>query len=508
MEKEMENKNNLSLENWLWEAACSIRGEIDAPKYKDFILPLIFLKRLSDVFEDELNNLDKDKKTAKKLVGSDHSLVRFFVPEKSLWENLVKQTTSLGEYITDAMRSLARENPKLEGVIDAIDFNHSDSGQRTISDASLRKLIEILNRKRLGLKDVDTDLLGRAYEYLLRKFVEGSGQSAGEFYTPPTVAKLMSYLLDPEPGDEIYDPTCGTAGLLIKCNDRFIEKYDNKPKIKQPHYYGQEINQPTYAMAKINAFIHDMPTEIAIGDTMNRPAFKESNGGLKRFDKVLANPMWNQKFDQTVYEGDSYNRFTFGYPPYSHADWGWIQHMFSSIKENGKLSVIIDTGALSRGSGDDEANKEKVIRKAFIEKDLIEAVILLPDNLFYSTSSAGTIIIINKNKKHKNEVLLINSSKLCEKGRPKNFLRDEDITFLTQIYTNWKEEKNISKVLKLNDLQNADYSLSPSRFVIQDAAENLPPIEELIIELKKLETERFQIDKELNGILKELGFQK
>ncbi len=506
-EKDTSSNNGGSLENWLWEAACSIRGEIDASKYKEFILPLIFLKRLSDVFEDELSNLNKDRKIAKKLADTDHSLVRFFVPEKALWDNITRQTTGLGEYITDAMRLLARENPRLEGVVDAIDFNQSTSGQRTISDTSLRKLVEILNRKRLGLKDVDTDLLGRAYEYLLRKFAEGSGQSAGEFYTPPTVAKLMSCLIDPQPGDEIYDPTCGTAGLLVKCNDRFIEKYDNKPKIKQPKYYGQEINPPTYAMAKINAFMHDMPAEITIGDTMNRPAFKEANGGLKKFDKVLANPMWNQKFDQTVYEGDPYNRFALGYPPNSHADWGWIQHMFASLKDDGKLSVIIDTGALSRGSGGGESDKEKAIRKAFIEKDLIEAVILLPDNLFYNTSSAGAIIIINKNKRPKNQILLINASKLCEKGRPKNFLRDEDITFLTRVYTNWKEEENISKILRLEELRNGDYNLSPSRFITQEIDENLPPIEELIIELDKLEKERTRIDLELTTIFKKLNLK-
>lgn len=502
-----ENKitsNGGSLESWLWEAACSIRGEIAAPKYKDFILPLIFLKRLSDVFEDQLNNLNKDKKIANELINADHSLVNFFIPRKALWDNLVNQTTGLGEYITDIMRLLARENPKLEGVVDAIDFNQSTSGQRAISDASLHKLIEILSKKRLGLKDVDTDLLGRAYEYLLRKFAEGSGQSAGEFYTPPTVAKLMSLLIDPEPGDEIYDPTCGTAGLLVKCNDRFVEKYDSKPKIQQPKYCGQEINPPTYAMAKINAFMHDMSAEIAIGDTMNRPAFKEANGSLKKFDKVLANPMWNQKFDLSVYEGDPYNRFAFGYPPYSHADWGWIQHMFASLKDSGKLCVIIDTGALSRGSGGSEADKEKAIRKAFVEKNLIEAVILLPDNLFYNTSSAGAIIIINKNKQHKNEVLLVNASKLCEKGRPKNFLRDEDITFLTQICTKWKEEQGISKVLQSKELQDSDYNLSPSRFIMQDTDENLPPIEEIIIELNNLEKERAKADLELNKILREL----
>jgi len=203
-----------TLENWLWEAACRIRGEVDAPKYKDYILPLIFIKRLSDVYEDEINGLAAeygDVEIVKELVKNDHGLVRFYLPEIAEWSNIAKQTTGLGEYLTDCVRAISRENPQLQGVIDIVDFNATVVGQRMISDEKLKDLIDVLGRYRLGLDDVDPDILGRAYEYLLRKFSEGSGSSAGEFYTPMEVAITIARILDPLPGQEIYDPCCGSA---------------------------------------------------------------------------------------------------------------------------------------------------------------------------------------------------------------------------------------------------------------------------------------------------------
>jgi type I restriction enzyme M protein len=281
-----------SLENWLWEAACVIRGPIDAPKFKDYILPLVFLKRLSDVFDDEVNELGESAK----FVDKDHDLVRFYVPKNARWQNIAKHTTDLGQYLTDAVRAVARHNPKLQGVIDMVDFNATAAGQRILSEEQLRALIQILSRYRLGLRDVEPDILGRAYEYLLRKFAEGQGQSAGEFYTPREVAILMAHLLDPQPGDEIYDPACGSGGLLIKSHLRFREKHGTDPRTAPLQFFGQEINPATFAMARMNVFIHDMDAEIALGDTMNRPAFLNPDGSLRPFDKVTANPMWNQKF--------------------------------------------------------------------------------------------------------------------------------------------------------------------------------------------------------------------
>lgn len=209
-----------TLESWLWEAACSIRGAVDAPKFKDYILPLIFIKRLSDVFDDEIKRLADefgDEKTAFEMASKDHKLVRFFIPRKASWPEIRKQTSEIGQKLTDAARAIAKENPSLQGVIDIVDFNATVSGQRIIEDGKLSKLIEIISKHRLGLKDAEPDILGRAYEYLLRKFAEGQGQSAGEFYTPKEVGWIMAYILDPQQGQEIYDPACGSGGLLVKC---------------------------------------------------------------------------------------------------------------------------------------------------------------------------------------------------------------------------------------------------------------------------------------------------
>ncbi len=220
------NANNNQDEQWLWKCACILRGPIDAPKYKNYILPLIFLKRLSDVFEDELAKLAEeygDLETAKEIVEADRELVWFYVPEAARWENIQKKSTDLGEHLTDAVRTVARENPKLHGVIDRVDFNATEAGQRILPDESLKALINELSKRRLGLNDVEPDILGRAYEYLLRKFAEGSGQSAGEFYTPREVAILMAHIMDPEPGMEVYDPYAGPA---FTYDDGSLHRFD------------------------------------------------------------------------------------------------------------------------------------------------------------------------------------------------------------------------------------------------------------------------------------------
>jgi len=503
-------KKNLdisTLENWLWEAACKIRGPIDAPKYKDYILPLIFLKRLSDVFDDEVNKQAEkygSKKKVEEFLKKDHNLVRFFFPSKARWENISKQTTNVGEYLTDVVRTLSKENPKIEGVINIVDFNATTAGQRIISDDKLKELIDVLGRYRLGLKDVESDIIGRAYEYLLRKFAEGSGQSAGEFYTPREVAILMAHVLDPEPGNEIYDPCCGSGGLLIKCFLRFKEKFGDDTTVTPLKFHGQEILPPTFAMAKMNTFIHDMDAQIALGNTMDKPNFLEPDGSLRTFDIVTANPMWNQDFSQETYENDAYNRFGFGYPPNNTADWGWIQHMYASLNNKGKMAVVLDTGLVSRGSGNVGKNRERDIRKDFVEMDLVEAIILLPENLFYNTSAPGVIMVLNKKKKKTKKILLINASKLFKKGRPKNYLPDEKIRQISEIYHDWKEEEGISKIINREEAAKNDYNLSPSRYVSSNDKEDLLSLEDAVVQLKEVEEERKEVDGKLDDILKKI----
>jgi len=498
------------LENWLWDAACSIRGPIDAPKFKDYILPLLFYKRLCDVYEDEIKGFVREKvflsgEFAKLFVKSDRKLIRFYIPEEYTWREIRKVTTNLGERLTEALRGIARENLKLQGVIDIKDFNETSAGQRIISDEALARLIEILNKHRLGLSDVEPDILGRAYEYLLRKFAEGSGQSAGEFYTPREVGILMARLLNAEEGEEVYDPACGSGGLLIKTQLHLKEKVE---EIKRPlKLYGQEINSFTYAMAKMNAFVHDMDADMRVGDTIRNPCFADG-GKLKQFDKVTANPMWNQKFPPWVFENDPYDRFLFGIPPSnSSSDWGWIQHMFASLKEKGKLVVVIDTGVMSRGSGNTGSNKEREIRKKFVDGDCIEAVILIPENLFYNAGGAGNIIVINKDKPNKSEILLINASKEFTKGRPKNYLTYENIEKIERVYKGWEEVGGFSKIISNEEAARNDYNLSPSRYVATGEKEEYLPIDEALVELEQVKEEGEEIDRKLNQILKKLRFE-
>lgn len=506
------NENNgldlSTLESWLWDAACVIRGPVDAPKYKDYILPLIFLKRLSDVFEDELDDLADvfgSREAAEKQAEEDHRLVRFYIPTKARWPAIARQTTGLGEYLTDAVRAVARENPQLKDVIDLVDFNARTSGQPIVDNDRLVKLVQVLSRYRLGLHDVEADILGRAYEYLLRKFAEGQGQSAGEFYTPREVTWLMAYILEPAPGDEVYDPACGSGGLLIKSVLAFQERHGQDSRLAPVQLFGQEINPTTHAMAKMNAFIHDLEADIRLGDTMTRPAFTNPDGSLRQFDKVTANPMWNQKFNTSVYDEDPFGRFNFGSPPSSSADWGWIQHMRASLKDGGKMAVVLDTGSVSRGSGNQGSNRERDIRKGFVEADLVECVILLPENLFYNTTAPGIIMVINKAKPHPGEIILINASKLFAKGRPKNYLAEEHINQIYKIFQDWREEEGLSKIITKEEAVRNDYNLSPSRYVAQNDGEEVLPLEEALVQLQEAEEERAAADRELEKVLNALG---
>lgn len=504
-----------TLETWLWDAACAIRGPVDAAKFKDYILPLVFLKRLSDVFDDEVKHLKADLgNDALRLVEQDHKLVRFFIPKQARWEAIrTHPAAGLGQYLTDAVRSVARENPRLQGVIDMVDFNATAAGQRIVSDGYLAQLVEVLSRHRLGLEDVEPDLLGRAYEYLLRKFAEDSGQSAGEFYTPREVTLLMARLIEPQPGIRIYDPCCGSGGLLIKCHLRLLETHGVQqngrrrlPAYIQPlHLFGQEINAATFAMARMNAVIHDLEADIRIGDTMRQPAFKNDAGQLQTFDAVVANPMWNQNFPAEQYENDPFGRFALGIPPSSSADWAWLQHMLASLNDGGRMAVVLDTGAVSRGSGNQGSNRERDIRKAFVERDLIEAVILLPENLFYNTTAPGVILVINRRKRRAGEFLLVNASKRFAKGRPKNYLTDDDIAAIAEVYHQWQAKEGFSAIISREEAARNDYNLSPSRYVSTDGAEETLPLEEAMVLLREAEEERAAADTRLNEVLAKLG---
>jgi len=483
------SSNSKSLESWIWEAACSIRGAQEAPKYKDFILPLIFTKRLCDVFDDELERIAEkvgSRSKAFKLVTRDQNLVRFYLPlrpenpDDPVWSVIRKLSDKIGEQLTSYLREVAKTNPLLQGIIDRIDFNATTHGQRDIDDNRLSNLIEKISEKRLGLDDVEPDIIGRSYEYLIRKFAEGSGQSAGEFYTPKEVGMIMARLMDPEPGMTIYDPCCGSAGLLIKCQ---IVLHEKMAEAKIENYsplqlLGQEFMGNTWAMANMNMIIHDMEGHIEIGDTFRNPKFREGEGGrLQTFHRVVANPMWSQKdFKPVDYDNDTLGRFPTGagYPG-SRADWGWMQHILASMGENAKGAVILGTGAASRGSGDDERdNKEKTVRQWFVNHDVLDSVILLPENLFYNTPNAGLIFLLKKLKSRPGEVLMIDVSEEFDRGRAKNTLSQKGLGLICEAYSQWKEIPGISAVATTREISSPenDFNLLPNRYIRRPIPQN------------------------------------
>ena len=470
------------------------------------------MKRLSDVFDDEIDRLAEkfgDRETALELVEEDHSLVRFYLPPEASWSAEIRRlTTAVGQRLTEIIRAITKANPTLQGVIDIVDFNATVSGQRIIDNARLSTLIEILSQHRLGLKDVEPDLLGRAYEYLLRKFAEGQGQSAGEFFTPKEVGWLIARLLQPKPGMTIYDPACGSGGLLVKAQ---LVANESPYGSKQPlHLYGQELNHVTYAIAKMNMIIHDMEGEVAIGDTLRSPKFV-SQTKVRTFDLVAANPMWNQTgYDDFFYEADSLSRFGFGYPTGSSADWGWIQLMYASLNEHGRAVIVLDSGAVSRGSGGQGGNRERDIRRQFVERDLIEAVVLLPPDLFYNTSSPGILLCLNRAKpeERRNNILVINASTQFEKGRPKNFIPDEKAELIVGAFQEGEPVEGLVKIITREEAAANDYNLSPSRYV---AREDGPELMDVVaaFDLVQIADESMKVaDAAFRAAMERLGLTK
>lgn len=508
-----------SLEAWIWGAACSIRGAKDAPKYKEFILPLIFAKRLCDVFDDELNRIAKEvgsRGKAFRLVKHDKKLVRFYLPLEPkdsvdpVWSVIRTLSDKIGERLTTYLRDIADANPLLKGIIDRVDFNATTHGVRDLDDDRLSNLIEAISAKRLGLHDVEPDVIGRSYEYLIRKFAEGSGQSAGEFYTPAEVGLVMAHIMEIEPGMDLYDPCCGSAGLLIKCELVLQEKMNlrSKKKYASAKLYGQENEPGTWAMANMNMIIHDMEGEIQIGDTFRKPKFRKGNR-LQTFDRVVANPMWNQtEFKEKDYDADELDRFPkgAGYPG-SKADWGWMQHILASLNDKGRAAVVLDTGAASRGSGNANANKEKDVRRWFVEQDLIEGVIYLPENLFYNTTAPGIIVVLNKTKpkERQGKLFLLNVSREFEKGDPKNYIPEGAIARIAKTFIAWKEVDKYSRIATRDEIAKKDYNISPSRYIHTGEGEEYRPITEIVEELRELDEEARMTSEQLNKILSALG---
>ena len=510
------------MEQMLWDAACSIRGEKDAPKFKDYLLPLLFLKRLSDVFDDEIARLAEDygdRDTALEIAEGDHSLLRFYIPPEARWgaisgreaiewpldeKGQSTKPRDIGEHLTKAVRAVVKQNPMLSGVIDVVDFAAERNGERDINPAKLRLVVETFSdpRYRLGLADVQPDFLGRAYEYLLRKFAEGSGQSAGEFFTPTEVGFLMAHIMRPRPGEDCHDYACGSAGLLVKLQ---LVARELDPTAKVPlKLTGQELQAESYAVAQMNGIIHDMEIEIARGDTMINPKFRTNEGKVRGHDIVVANPMWNQPFAPDVFANDPFDRFrTTGGVTTGKGDWAWLQHTLACLGDNGRAAVVLDTGAVTRGSGSKNEDKERNIRKWFVDHDLIDGVILLPDNLFYNTTAAGVIVVLNKRKPaaRKDKIVLLNASKRLKKGKPKNYIPEDAIRPLAAAYLKGEAVDGEIAIITRQQAEEADYNLGPSRWVGQADESVHRSIKDIVGELLTLDEQTREIDGALARML-------
>lgn len=510
-----------SMEQMLWDAACSIRGEKDAPKFKDYILPLIFIKRLSDVFDDEVKRLAEtygDVETAISILEADHSIVRFYLPPECRWPVVSRREQfkwpkdrtpkTLGEQLTMTVRAIAKANTeKLSGVIDIVDYNAAPHGEREISDQALSGVIETLSdpRYRLGLRDVEPDFLGRAYEYLLRKFAESQGQSAGEFFTPQEVGWIMAYIVRPRQGEEVCDFACGSAGLLIKCELALVQR---DRKVSSPlKLFGQELTGSSYAIARMNMVIHDMEGEIVRGNSMTNPKFRENDTSLKKFDIAVANPMWNQPFDEKTFENDPFDRFeSHGGNTSGKGDWAWLQHTISILKDNGRAAVVLDTGAVNRGSGSKNEDKERNIRQWFVEQDLIDGVILLPDNLFYNTTAAGIIMVLRKQKSkdRRGKITLVNACAEFKKGSPKNYIPDENIRKIADAYNDGKDIDGFVKIITIAEAAKNDFNLSPSRHIASNADRNIKDLATAISEYELISEEEAKLNTNLASLFNQL----
>ncbi|MBN2440692.1 MAG: type I restriction-modification system subunit M [Spirochaetales bacterium] len=491
------------IESVLWSACDTFRGVVDAAEYKNYILVMLFLKYISDVWLEHYEKLQKQFGDDEERIRRRLDRERFKLPKGCSFYDLhaQRQANNLGELINVALEKIEDQNKeKLQGVFRNIDFNSESAlGQTKDRNARLKHLLEDFGNPKLDLRPSrtgDLDVIGNAYEYLIARFAAGAGKKAGEFYTPGEVSQLLAELLDPQPGERICDPACGSGSLLIKCGNQVKNKGSNDFAL-----YGQEINGSTWALAKMNMFLHGMDSaRIEWGDTIRSPKLLEKDKTMK-FEVVTANPPFSlDKWGVEEAASDAFNRFHRGLPPKSKGDYAFISHMIETItRENGRVGVVVPHGVLFRGSG------EGKIRKQLIDENLLDAVIGLPANLFYGTGIPTAILLFKRNRK-KTTILFIDASREYQDSKNRNRLSKENISKIVKTYRKKTVIDKYSYVANLVEIKENDYNLNIPRYV--DTFEEEEPVDIPAVqkEIVKLEGELDELRVKMNDYLKELGF--